>query len=152
MNLTKTTNDWIHVSAGKQVRPLHDAHVDVGHAALHVCHGTDDGDEGGLVAPFEAFSRSDAAAFAHGGDVGNGGVAVLGRCPPVDDFLERVEVVQGDVRVQDAEGSAEAEEVALELHKLAVMLWAELPEPPCAVTPAYVQWVVVSLSSCHSGR
>ena len=125
---------------------------DVGHAALHVCHGTDDGDEGGLVAPFEAFSRSDAAAFAHGGDVGDGVVAVLGRCPPVDDFLERVEVVQGDVRVQDAEGSAEAEEVALELHKLAVMLLAELPEPPCAVTPAYVQWVVVSLSSCHSGR
>ena len=83
-------------------------------------------------------------------DVRKGVVAVLRRCPAVDDVLERVEVVQFDVRVQDAEGGAESEEIALELYELTVALLFQLSQPSGAVTPPDVQWVVIALSSCHS--
>ena len=40
-------------SASEQICPFHQSHVDVGHAAFHECHGTDDGDECRLVVPIE---------------------------------------------------------------------------------------------------
>ena len=139
-------------SEGEQVGSLHQPHVEVSHVALHPCHGADDGHHGLLVLEGELLVGLDLAPLAHDGDVGVGAVAVFGRRPAVDDVVQGGQVVQPDVGAQDAEGSAEPEQQALELHELLVVLPPRLPQPAGLVTPADVQRVVVSFSSCHRCR
>lgn len=118
--------------------------------ALHPRHGGDDAEDGFLVGPLQIGVGAHVGAFGHDADVRLGVVAVLGRCPAVDDLPQGAESVEEEVGAQDTECGSQAEEVALELDELSVQLPWFLPHPACAFTPADVQWVVVSLSSCHS--
>lgn len=118
--------------------------------ALHPCHDGDDADEGVLVGPLQISVGAHVGSLGHDADVRLGVVAVLRRRPAVDDLPQGAEAVEEEVGAQDAEGGSQTEEVALELDELSVQLPWFLPHPPSAFTPADVQWVVVSLSSCHS--